>query len=158
LDLSSFGNKIDINNDGNISPAPSLILYNKITELINQNFSKLNLIHKKLLIKYLYKLVILFSFYYYTDNFIEQMFMNKYQDIFSLLVLLIPYYELNTSKNIVSLDELFLNYDSKAKSLSSGYYIDHLNFKLVPNYLENYFLSHTSDKENSISIIMILMI
>ena len=124
-----------------ISAKDSSRLHDKIIELINQNFIKLNIIHKKILIKYLYITVLLFSFYFCNDKFVEQMFMNKYQDIFSLLVLLMPYYELNTSKNIKSLDELFLNSDSKAKSLLSSYYIDHLELKNNTNYLEEYFNS-----------------
>jgi hypothetical protein len=41
--------------------------------------------------------------------------LNNYQDIFSLLVLLLPYYELNESKNITSFDELFLNTENILK-------------------------------------------
>lgn len=117
-------------------------LDNKIYELIEQNFIKLNIIHKKLLKKYLLKIVITFSFFYLNDNFINQIYLNNYRDIFSLLVLMFPYYELNKSKTIESLDELFLNSGKGAKNLESSYYIDHLDFKTNPNYLEDYF--HTS--------------
>ena len=115
---------------------------NKISELIEKTFIKLNIIHKKLLKKYLTKLVITFSVYYWNDNFINQMFMNNCQDIFSLMVLLLPYYELNKSKIIESLDELFINSGSGAKKLESSYWIDHLNFKSNPNYLEDYFYAN----------------
>ena len=128
-----------------ISKRELKILYDKITELINNNFIKLITEHKKILTKYLYKLIVLFSSFYYSNNFIKQLYLNKYQDIFSLLVLLMPYYDLNKSKIMTSLDELFLNHESNAKKLDSSYYIDHLN--LNPNnisdseydYLKKYF-------------------
>lgn len=119
----------------------TLIIFNKISELIDIYFLKLNVIHKKILVKYLYRVVLIAYFYFYDDNFIDQLYLNNYQDIFSFLVLLLPYYELNNSKNILSLDELFLNANSKSKSLSSSYYIDHLELKNDSEYLENYFLS-----------------
>ena len=119
----------------------TLIIFNKIIELIDNNFTKLNVQHKKILSKYLYRVVLVAYFYYYDDNFIEQLYLNNYQDIFSLMVLLLPYYELNNSKNITSLNELFINTDNKSKSLSSSYYIDHLDMEKDPDYLDKYFLS-----------------
>ena len=119
----------------------TLIIFNKIKELIDDNFVKLNILHKKILCKYLYRVILLANFYFYNDNFAEQLYLNNYQDIFSFLVLLLPYYELNTSKNITSLDELFLNYNSKSKSLLSSYYIDHLELINNSDYLEKYFIS-----------------
>jgi hypothetical protein len=119
----------------------TLIIYNKIKELINKYFIKLIIIHKKILIKYLFRVVLTAYLYFYNDNFIEQLYLNNYQDIFSFLVLLLPYYELNNSKDIISLDELFLNKDSKSKNLSSSYYIDHIEFKTDNDYLEKYFSS-----------------
>lgn len=117
----------------------TLIIYNKISSLINLQFEKLIISHKKLLIRYLYRVVLSAYFYFYDNNFIEQLYLNNYQDIFSFLVLLLPYYELNNSKNIQTLDELFLNSNSKSKSLSSSYYIDHQEFISGTNYLEKYF-------------------
>jgi hypothetical protein len=122
----------------------TLTIFNKITELIYKNFEKLNILHKKILIKYLYRVVIASYFYFFDDNFIEQLYLNNYQDIFSFLVLLLPYYELNTSKTIQSLDELFLNSGSKSKSLSSSYYIDHLDLNNNSEYLEKYFTTITN--------------
>lgn len=120
----------------------TLIIYNKITELINIQFEKLNKSHKNLLIKYLYRVVLSAYFYFYDDNFINQLYLNNYQDIFSFLVLLLPYYELNNCKDITSLDELFLNSNSKSKSLSSSYYIDHEEFKHNHIYLEKYLINN----------------
>jgi len=136
------------------------VLYNKITALVNDNFNKLITIHKKILVKYLYKLVVLFGVYFYTDNFIEQLYLNKYQDIFSLLVLLMPYYDLNKSKIIITLDELFLNKDLGAKRLESSYYIDHLDLNLEsePDYLKKYFNSALLCVENTLSQIHCLIL
>ena len=121
------------------------IIYSKITSLIGEYFQKLILPHKKIIIKYLYKLIVIFSTYYYNDNFIKQLYLNNYQDIFSLLVLLMPYYDLNKSKEILSLDELFLNQNNKSKKLESSYYIDHLYLEIFKDsnldYLEKYFNS-----------------
>lgn len=122
----------------------TLIIFNKITELIDKIFLKLNVIHKKMLCKYLYRVILIAYFYLYDDNFIAQLYLNNYQDIFSFLVLLLPYYELNSSKNIASLDELFINKNSKSKSLSSSYYIDHIELSdksNIDDYLDKYFMS-----------------
>jgi hypothetical protein len=134
----------------NISTNESKILQNKISELIEKKFIKLNYNDKKILINYLNKTVLLFSYYYYNDNFLKQMFQNDSQDIFSILILLLPYYELNNSKDIESLDELFLNSNSKAKSLSSSYYIDHLYLKTEPEYLKKYFLTSINQIYNTL--------
>jgi hypothetical protein len=117
----------------------TLIIYNKVKELIEKYFNKLNIIHQNILIRYLYRIVLAAYFYFYDDNFINQIYLNNYQDIFSFLVLLLPYFELNNSNDIKSLDELFLNSNSKSKSLSSSYYIDHQEFISDPDYLNKYF-------------------
>ena len=121
------------------------IIYSKITSLIDEYFNKLILLHKKIIINYLYKLIVIFNTYYYNDNFIKQLYQNNYQDIFSLLVLLMPFYDLNKSKEIFTLDELFFNQNDKAKKLESSYYIDHLYLEMYkntdPNYLKKYFNS-----------------
>jgi transcription termination factor NusB len=85
-----------------ISVKESKKIQNKIKELISINFKSLNTIDKNLLQNSLYKLVIIFSLYFYNEKFTEQLFLNNYQDIFSLLVLLMPYYSLNESNKIVS--------------------------------------------------------
>lgn len=133
-------------------------LHNKIEQLINQYFKKLNTLHKKMLIKYLYQTVLFAYYYFYDENFMEQMFMNNYQDIFSFLVLLLPYFELNMCENIISLDELFLNSDSKSKSISSSYYIDHQKLKNNQNYLVHYFNSSVFFIENTFKNVHCLLI
>ena len=49
----------------------TLIIFNKIKELVDKNFIKLNIIHKKILVKYLYRVVLIAYFYFYDENFIE---------------------------------------------------------------------------------------
>lgn len=136
------------------------ILYAKINSLINEYFPKLILSHKKILLKYLYKLIVIFSNYYYSENFIKQLYLNNYQDIFSLFVLLMPFYDLNKSKEMVSLDELFLNQNNKAKMLESSYYIDHLELSQYSEltYLEKYFTSSLMCINNTLSQIHCLLL
>ena len=133
-----------------ISDNEKNILYNKISNLINQTFIKLNEIDKNILIKYLFKTIMIFSVYFYNDKFIEQLYLNKYQDIFSIMVLLMPFYNLPSSNTIVSLDEIFLNKDSKAKDLTSSYYVDHENFKKSKNYINEYFNSSIISISNTL--------
>lgn len=137
------------------------VLWDRINSLINEYFNKLILSHKKILIKYLYKLIIIFSNYYYTNNFIEQLYLNNYQDIFSLLVLLMPFYDLNKSKEMLTLDELFLNQNNQAKKLESSYYIDHLELSDsygTENYLKKYFESSLICVNNTLSQIHCLIL
>ena len=121
------------------------IIYNKIILLVDGTFVKLYTSDKKILVKYIYKTIVLFGIYYYNENFVSQMFMNKYQDIFSILVLMMPFFDLNKAKNIQSLDELFLNEGTGAKALDSSYYVDHEYLKEdigdEKSYLDRYFKS-----------------
>jgi hypothetical protein len=100
-------------------------IYLQIKFLIKKYFNKLILSHQKLIIKYLFKLIVIFSIYYYNEDFTKQLYLNNYQDIFSLLVLLMPFFNLKTSNEIVSLDEIFLNKNNNAKNFETSYYIDH---------------------------------
>ena len=127
-------NNINIINENN-----KQILFEKIKHLINKIFIKLNQNHKIILGVNLFKLIMIFSVYFDDENLIKQLYLNNYQDIFSLLILLLPYYNISLSKNIISLNELFLNENNKSKSLESSYYIDHINFTDNSNYLEEYF-------------------
>ena len=43
------------------------------------------------------------------NNFYDQITLNNHQDIFSILVLLLPFYSLTKSDILVSLDEIFIN-------------------------------------------------
>ena len=106
------------------------ILNNTIVIAIDNKFTKLKFEHKNILKESLLKLCIMVAKYIPFDEtmtnekYIEQLKQNDYQDIFSLLVLLLPYFELNSCDKIVDLGDLF--YDkNKIDSLKSTYYVDH---------------------------------
>ena len=131
--------KIDniINIKINTNEIKSIVSY-----CINKIFIKLIDNHKELIINNLSK-VINYTIYYFDikDIYIQQLTMNNYQDIYSLLILLMPFYDLNMSKNITRLDELFKsdNIKNNAKKLSSSYYVDHEYLGKSSNYLDEYF-------------------
>ncbi len=120
---------------------------NIVTLAIDSTFVKLVSLHKDLLKEYLVKVVILVNSYMPFDNYIEQLKQNNNRDIFSLLVLLLPYYDLPKSKDINDLGELFYNKDNKSKNLSSTYYCDHLikNNEDIKKYFETslFFIQRT---------------
>jgi len=114
------------------------ILINIITLCINKIFIKLIDNHKQLIINNLFKIIEYFIYKFnFADHYVGQLSMNNYQDIYSLLILLLPFYDLNKSKDITSLDELFKNKNDYAKKLGTSYYIDHED--LGNDYLNNYF-------------------
>ena len=98
---------------------------NTVLILVDTTFKKLVTEHKELLKKYLYDLCILLGKYFSFDNFFQQLKQNNNRDIYSLIVLLLPYYDLNKSASIVDLGELFYNKDNKSINLSSTFYYDH---------------------------------
>ncbi len=120
-----------------------------ITTQINIKFKKLINKHKELLIKYLLKICLLCGIYFQFDNFIEKLCENNCQDIFSLLNLLFPYYDLNSSPELDNLDSIFKNSNNKAISFDSSYYIDHLQFASKPDYLEEYFENITKSLDST---------
>lgn len=103
-----------------------IIINNKLNTLINQHFIKLNNDDKQLIIKYLKLTINELSKYYYNEHFIDQLLLNDCLDIMSLFILLFPYYELNKSKELNNLNEIFNNSNNTAKTIfESTYYIDH---------------------------------
>jgi hypothetical protein len=112
-------------------------IYKIIENIIITTFIKLNKIEQKLLTKYLYKTTMLIGYYIKNDNFVDQITMNDNQDIFSFLVLLMPYYDLNKSKNLIDLSEIFSNKDDNAKNFESSYYIDHSNVNIEQYFIDN---------------------
>jgi len=105
---------------------------NIVSIVIDNTFKNLISIHKEYLKTHLYEVCVLLGNYLEFDNYILQLKQNKYRDVYSLLVLLLPYYDLNKSMEITDLGELF--YERKEGSvekinLSSTYYYDHI----VPN-------------------------
>ncbi len=115
-------------------------IYNIIKNVMTITFIKLKNTDLQILIKYLYKTTMLFGLFIENEHFIEQITMNNNQDIFSFLVLLMPFYNLHTSKNLTSFDELFLNENESSINFDSSYYIDHEDI-IVEDYFKNSFLS-----------------
>lgn len=111
-------------------------LYNNIKIIINKTFEKLNDKEKELVSKYLFYAVMLINVYFYSEHFIKQIMLNKNQDIYSIMVLLLPFYDLNKSKEMSSLNEILINSDNTSKALNSSYYIDHDQI-FSDNYIKN---------------------
>lgn len=120
-----------------------------INAQINSKFKKLIYIHKEILVKYLLKLCLMCGIYFRFDNFAEQLTQNNCQNIFSLMNLLMPYYELNKSDQLENLDYLFKNYNNQSKNLDSSYYLDHKNYTKSQNYLEEYFENTIKSIDNT---------
>ena len=116
------------------------ILKLNIKLLIGKKFIKLNINEKTIICNYIFKTCQLLSKYYYSDKFIDQLLLNDCQDIMSLFVLLLPFYELDTSSYIENLSEIFNNSKKNAKYIyKSTYYIDHIvkSNEDIINYFEN---------------------
>ncbi len=116
---------------------------------INEKFKKLNIDHKNILKKYLFKTCILTNVYFHFDKFIEQLTINNCQDIFSLMNLLLPYYELNNSGDITTFDEIFKNTNDMSGILQSTYFVDHSDYTSSSDYLEKYFQNSLKAIENT---------
>lgn len=114
---------------------------NHISFLIDSTFKKLIVFHKDLLKENLSNICILLNYYFSVENYYEQIIQNDSRDIFSLLVLLLPYYNLNTSSSMTNLFELFDNLDKRAVNLESTYSYDH-NIKNDAD-LQEYFKKST---------------
>ena len=122
-----------------------------INNQINIKFNKLINIHKEILLKYLLKVCVLAGIYFKFNNFIEQLTENNCQDIFSLLNLLLPYYDLNKSGQLENLDFLFKNLNNQAINFESSYYIDHTNTTNTEKYLIEYFDNIIKSIDNTFS-------
>jgi hypothetical protein len=136
-DITTIINKI---NEEIIKKINTQEIKSIIIKCINKIFIKLIDTHKQLLINNLLKVICYIIYYFNIDNnYIQQLTMNNNQDIFSLLILIMPFYDINTSNNIKTLDELFKNDNNNAKKLSSSYYVDHEYLSKSSNYLDEYF-------------------
>ena len=114
------------------------ILKTNIKDLINKKFIKLTTSDRDILCKYLFETCYLLSKHYYNNNFINQLLLNDCNDILSLLVLLLPYYDIRTSNLLLSLNEIFNNFNDNSRKLyKSTYYFDHDNINDVNKYFEN---------------------
>jgi hypothetical protein len=133
-----------------------IILKQIINTQINIKFKKLIIIHKEILLKYLLKVCVLVGIYFKINNFIEQLTENNCQDIFSLLNLLLPYYDLNKSGELENLDFLFKNLNNQAIKFESSYYIDHTdpinttNTTNTETYLIEYFDNTIKSIDNTL--------
>lgn len=121
---------------------------NIVSISIDEKFKKLNTKHKNLLKEYLSKTCVLLGKYMPFDSeymtmskYLQQLKQNDNRDIFSLLVLLLPYFELNTCHEITDLGELFYNLDNKSKNFKSTYYYDHKLLVKNDDDIKNYFES-----------------
>jgi dephospho-CoA kinase len=126
-------------------------LFEIINVKINEKFKNLNLKHKNLIKKYLLYACVICTYYFQINNPVEQFGMNNSQDIFSIFNMLFPYYELNQSAEIFSLDELFLNKKDKASELQSTYYVDHTELLNDSDYLEKYLSNSLKSLSNTFS-------
>lgn len=103
---------------------------NIVSDVIDNTFKNLILSQKEHLKNHLSEVCILLGNYLEFDNYILQLKQNNCRDIYSLLVLLLPYYDLNKSMEIVDLGELFYKKTeddkiTEKRNLSSTYYYDH---------------------------------
>jgi hypothetical protein len=116
------------------------IINDKVFNIVNEKFEKLNDFDRKIIIKYLILIIYELAKYYYDDNFVKQMILNNCNDIMSLFVLLFPYYDLLKTNEIMDLDEILKNSNKKAKEkFESTYYIDHEYMTYIKK--EEYFLN-----------------
>jgi hypothetical protein len=117
-------------------------------------FASLGTIDLELISKYLYYVILLMSEYFTItqsiDDFYKKITENNYQDIYSLLILLMPYFELNNASKINSLSEILFNKENLSKNdyeikknickkLETSYYVDH-NINDVKEYFEEMLL------------------
>ena len=105
------------------------------TYVIDNTFSTLNITERKLLTKYLIILIVITSLMFYENknDFFNQITLNNNRDIYSLLVLLLPFYNLDKTSSIFSLEEIFYNKNNNAIKYESSYYVDHNPDRYVTN-------------------------
>ena len=116
-----------------------IIMELKIKKLIDLHFIKLNIIDKKIISEYLHKTVCELSKYHYNIHFVEQMQLNNCRDILSLLVLLLPYFDLLKCSVIENLNEIFNNSNKTSKQVyQSTYYIDHENINITEYFINSF--------------------
>lgn len=110
--------KINIDNYG-------IIIKNIVSQAIKLQFIKLNKEELEDLIEYITKITLIIVEKFNITNPDKQLKMNNYKDVYSIIVLSLPYYLIDNSKEITSFNEILVNMNEKAKILESTYYIDH---------------------------------
>ena len=133
------GTKNEIINNAQISQIKQIV-----QNIIATTFPKLFSSDRNIFQKYVVKIILLASLSFYNDKttFIQQITLNNNQDIYSLIFLLLPYYNQDYTKNIESFNEILVNKDNKAYSLESSYYIDHKTNP--PITLTDYFINSSN--------------
>ena len=123
-------------------------LNNAITNLIDKNFSSLIQSHKILLVKHLIDLVKSLNYYFNEKNIVNQLQLNDCQDIYGLLIMLLPFYDLTQSNSVENLVELFTA--EKSKELKTYYYVDHIFTK---DDVEHYFINSAKSIKKTFSTV-----
>ncbi len=138
-----------------ISPDKIILLNQLIKTQINVKFKKLNQKHKNILIKYLTHACVICGLYLQNDFFIEQLIINNCQDIFSIANMILPYYNLNKSQDLETLDTLFLNSTGNSLHFDCRYSTDHIQFfnsSDSDDKVENYFYQILLSVNNTFKI------
>ena len=118
-----------------------------INNLIKNTFIKLDEKQKILLSQYLFKITILFIIYFFDEKIIEQLTINNCQDIYSLLILFLPYYDVNKSNDLESLTQLISNSQNNSQKFVCTYYVDHNNISLQKYFKLQFYLIHETFKK-----------
>ena len=110
------------------------IINDKINLIVETKLIKLQSNEKELIVISLKKLILMISLYFFENKnqFINQIFMNDNRDIYSMLVLLMPFFNLDNINKINSFDDMLKN----KNNFESTYYIDHQNTN-IKDYLDN---------------------
>jgi hypothetical protein len=127
-------NKIPYINKYKIKQEYLDIINDKINFIVETKLIKLQSDEKKLIIDSLKKLILMISLYFFENKnqFINQIFMNDNRDIYSMLVLLMPFFNLDNIDKINSFDDMLKN----KNNYESTYYIDHQGIN-IKEYLND---------------------
>jgi hypothetical protein len=125
--MENFKNKYDLQ------------IRDNIKNEMKKTFLNLNLIDLEIVTKYIYYLILISSEYFTVtqshEDYYNKLVENNYQDVYSLLILLLPFFNLNNASKIKNLNELLFNSEklnkddlkiktNTAKTLESLYHVD----------------------------------
>jgi len=103
----------------------NIIIKNIVSQAIKLQFTKLNKKELEIFIEYITKITLLIIQKLNITNPEKQFVLNNFRDIYSFIVLAMPYYLIDNSKEISSFNEILINENGKSKIFESTYYIDH---------------------------------